>query len=148
MATHSSVIAWRIPGTGEPGELPSVGSHRVGDDWSDLAAAAPRIFFTISTSQWWTVHLPIQGTWVWSPVQKASTCHQATKPVSRNYWAYVLEPTCCNYWNLGALRACVQWQKKPPQWEARALQLGSSPCPLQLEKAWVQQWRPSTLKQN
>ena len=32
MATHSSVLAWRIPGTGEPGELPSMGSHRVGHD--------------------------------------------------------------------------------------------------------------------
>ena len=40
MATHSSVLAWRIPGTGEPGGLPSLGSHRVGHDWSDLAAAA------------------------------------------------------------------------------------------------------------
>ena len=37
MATHSSVLAWRIPGTGEPGGLPSLGSHRVGHDWSDLA---------------------------------------------------------------------------------------------------------------
>ena len=40
MATHSSVLAWRIPGTGEPGGLPSVGSRRVGHDLSDLAAAA------------------------------------------------------------------------------------------------------------
>ena len=40
MATHSSVLAWRIPGTGEPGGLPSMGSHRVGHDWGDLAAAA------------------------------------------------------------------------------------------------------------
>ena len=40
MATHSSVLAWRIPGTGEAGGLPSLGSHRVGHDWSDLAAAA------------------------------------------------------------------------------------------------------------
>ena len=39
MATHSSVLAWRIPGTGEPGGLPSMGWHRVGHDWSDLAAA-------------------------------------------------------------------------------------------------------------
>ena len=39
MATHSSVPAWRIPGTGEPGGLLSMGSHRVGHDWSDLAAA-------------------------------------------------------------------------------------------------------------
>ena len=40
MATHSSVLAWRIPGTGKPDGLPSVGLHRVGHDWSDLAAAA------------------------------------------------------------------------------------------------------------
>ena len=40
MATHSSVLAWRIPGTGEPGGLPSMGSHRVRHDWSDIAAAA------------------------------------------------------------------------------------------------------------
>jgi len=39
MATHSSVLAWRISGTGKPGGLPSLGSHRVGHDWSDLAAA-------------------------------------------------------------------------------------------------------------
>ena len=39
MATHSRVVAWRIPGTGEPGGLLSMGSHRVGHDWSDLAAA-------------------------------------------------------------------------------------------------------------
>ena len=40
MATHSSVLSWRIPGTAGPGGLPSMGSHRVGHDWSDLAAAA------------------------------------------------------------------------------------------------------------
>jgi len=54
MATHSSVLAWRIPGTEEPGWRPSVGSHRVGCDWSDLAAAAvaewgPIIYISISS---------------------------------------------------------------------------------------------------
>ena len=54
MATHSIVLAWRIPGTGEPGGLPSRGSHRVRHDWSDLAAAAAaampdnRIFWVCS----------------------------------------------------------------------------------------------------
>ena len=55
MATHSSVLAWRVPRTAEPGGLPSMGSHRVGHDWSDLAAAAAfhyiymyHIFFTLS----------------------------------------------------------------------------------------------------
>ena len=47
MATHSSVLAWRIPGTVEPGGLPSVGSHRVGHDWSDLAAAVACLL------SWW-----------------------------------------------------------------------------------------------
>ena len=40
MATHSSVLAWRVPGMGEPGGLPSMGSHRVRHNRSDLAAAA------------------------------------------------------------------------------------------------------------
>ena len=43
MATHSSVLAWRISGTGDPGGLQSMGSHRVGHDWSDLAAAAAAV---------------------------------------------------------------------------------------------------------
>ena len=44
MAAQSSVLAWRIPGTGEPGGLPSMGLHRVGHDWSDIAAAAADYF--------------------------------------------------------------------------------------------------------
>ena len=52
MATHSSVLAWRILGTGEPGGLPSMGSHRVGHDWSDLAAAA-------------AVWKALTGGWIW-----------------------------------------------------------------------------------
>ena len=40
MATHPIVLAWRIPGMGEPGGLPCMGSHRVEHDWSDLAVAA------------------------------------------------------------------------------------------------------------
>ena len=44
MATHSSTLAWRIPGTGEPGGLPSMGLHRVRHDCSDLAAAAAALF--------------------------------------------------------------------------------------------------------
>ena len=50
MATHSSVLAWRIPGMGEPGRLPSMGSHRVRHDWSDLAVAAA---YTISELSCW-----------------------------------------------------------------------------------------------
>ena len=53
MATYSSVLAWRIPGTGEPGGLPSMGSHRVGHDWSDLAAAADHPYLLLGS--WWSV---------------------------------------------------------------------------------------------
>ena len=45
--THSSILAWWIPGTGEPCGLPSMGLHRVGHDWSDLAAAAARIYLCL-----------------------------------------------------------------------------------------------------
>ena len=48
MATHSSVLAWRIPGTGEPSGLPPMESHRVGHHWSDLAAAAAAVL-----RSWW-----------------------------------------------------------------------------------------------
>ena len=56
MAAHSSVLAWRILGTAEPGGLPSMGSHRIGRDWSDAAAAAapaPKCFGTCSSSYVW-----------------------------------------------------------------------------------------------
>ena len=66
MATYSSVLAWRIPGTGQPGGLPTVGSHRVGHNWSDLAAAAAAILHCVYVPQlsypficWWTSRLPI-----------------------------------------------------------------------------------------
>ena len=44
MTTHSSILAWRIPGTGEPDGLPSLRSHRVGHNWSNLAASAACFF--------------------------------------------------------------------------------------------------------
>ena len=66
MATHSSVLAWRIPETEEPSGLPSMGSHRVGHDWSDLAAAAECFSAATVTAQQvhsWTLfsafHSPI-----------------------------------------------------------------------------------------
>ena len=49
MATHSSVLAWRIPGTGKPGGLPFTGLQRVGHNWSDLAAAAATLYYVVFT---------------------------------------------------------------------------------------------------
>ena len=54
MATHSSSLAWRIPGTGEPSGLLSMGLHRVGHDWSDLAAAASSNSFRVHVGNLWS----------------------------------------------------------------------------------------------
>ena len=62
MATHSSVLAWRIPGMGEPGGLPSMGSHRVGHDWSNLAAAAACI---------WPIR---EGHLIWNHIKVVCIC--------------------------------------------------------------------------
>ena len=54
MATHSSVLTWRIPGTAEPGGLPSMGSHRFRHDWSNLEAAAAAEAVVLSSLTWET----------------------------------------------------------------------------------------------
>ena len=63
MATHSSVLTWRIPGTAEPGGLPSMGSHRVRHNWSDLAAAAAD-FYSLKTKKIAAWRLALCG-WLW-----------------------------------------------------------------------------------
>ena len=72
MATHSSVLAWRIPGAGETGGLPSMGPQRVWHDWSDLAAAAAAYPFTETAlkSHWWLscqiqLRLSLQTLGIW-----------------------------------------------------------------------------------
>ena len=89
IATHSSVLAWRIPETEEPGGLPSMGSHRVGHDWSDLAAAAAAELLLLwgfpggASSK--RIHLPMQEMWeikIWSldwkhPLEKEMATHSS-----------------------------------------------------------------------
>ena len=82
METHPSVLAWRIPGTGEPGGLPSMGSHRVGHDWSDLAVAAgwsgyPPCAFLLTLLSW--------------------PCQQQERPGSRGAGT----TSCLGTWDLG-----------------------------------------------
>ena len=72
MAPHSSTLAWRIPGTGEPGGPLSVGSHRVGHDWSDLAGAAAACPALIS-------HL-LLAPWPHWLLSVSHTCHFFTHP--------------------------------------------------------------------
>ena len=57
MAAHSTVPAWRIPGMGEPGGLLSMGSHRVGHNWSNLAAAAVQIYLIKVSIKTWAKEL-------------------------------------------------------------------------------------------
>ena len=66
MATHSSVLAWRIPGTGEPGGLPSLGSHRVGHDLHDLAAAAAAIFHCMDMLHVVYIFISSRAFWLFS----------------------------------------------------------------------------------
>ena len=75
MATHSSILAWRIPGMGEPRGLPSMGSHRVGRDWGDLAAAAAGYVYT-TTSLLSNDKLFVSWLrqYTYSPVNKSSCC--------------------------------------------------------------------------
>ena len=66
MATHSSVLAWRIPGTGEPGGLPSLGSHRVGHDLHVLAAAAAAIFHCMDMLHVVYIFISSRAFWLFS----------------------------------------------------------------------------------
>ena len=79
------------------------------------------------------IHLAMQGTLVWPLVAEDPTYCRATKPVSHNYWPHMP-------------RACAWQQEKPPQWKAHAPQLERSFHSQQLEKACVQQQRPSKAK--
>ena len=106
---------------------------------------------------WWLsgkkIFLPVQEDMGSVPSLEDSTCHGATKPVCHNYWACALEPGSHNYWaHIPELlkpkcpRARAPQQEKSLQWGAHTLQLESSPRSLQLEKACMQQQRPSTAK--
>ena len=77
MATHSSVLAWRIPGAAEPGGLPSMGSHRVRHDWSELAAAAGIILeFSL---------VPFSRSVVPEPLQSQHSSPPCPSPTPRAY---------------------------------------------------------------
>ena len=89
------------------------------------------VLWTSLLVQWLRICLQIQRTWVWTLIQKIPP---ATGKLSQ---PQLLLPL---------FRAHTPQQEKPPQWEARTLQLESNPYSLQLEKAWKQQPRPSAAK--
>ena len=88
-ATHSRVLAWRIPGMVEPGGLPSMGSHRVRHDWSDLAAAAAAPEFR-GGAQWTTTE------------EVKPETHLAKGGVGTHH-VYLLSLTHCSSLNLGVI---------------------------------------------
>jgi len=150
MATHSSVLAWRIPGTGEPGGLLSLGSHRVGHDWSDLAATGENLAdlgfddeFLDMMWKVWSMGFP-GGAVDKNPLANSGDLGYITYPRrshTPHYWACALESRHWNYWAhaLQVLkpaypRAHALQQEKSLQLEAFAMQLESTPLSLQLEK--------------
>ena len=96
MATHSSILAWRIPGTVEPGGLPSMGWHRVGHDWSDLtatAAASPSpVMFSAFTCKRVDLALFLR----WQEPTSLKVYHKYIK--LWNLTRHTL-PKCIHFWN-------------------------------------------------
>ena len=82
MAAHSSVLAWRIPGTEEPGGLPSMGSHRVRRDWSDIAAAAA---WTVTMKQQLYFNLRIRKQLIGQDIKKVPFYSQQGHGTSRHH---------------------------------------------------------------
>ena len=83
MATHSGVLAWRIPGMGEPGKLPSMGSHRVGHDWSDLAGLH-RIIQLQLLQRYWLGHR-LGLLWYWMVALETNRDHSVTFEIASKY---------------------------------------------------------------
>ena len=100
MATHSSILAWRIPGIGEPGGLPSMGSHRVGLNRRDLAAAAftfiKRLFSSSSLSAIRVESSAYLGLLIFSPGILIPACESSSPASYVMYSAYKLNKQCDN----------------------------------------------------
>ena len=103
MATHSSVLAWRIPETEEPGRRPFMGSHRVGHDLSNLAAAASQGFPGGSTGKESTYDAGDPG---WIPGSGRSPAEGIGYPLQYS-WASLLaqlvKKSACNVGDLGLI---------------------------------------------
>ena len=100
MATHFNVLAWRILGTGDPGGLPPVGSHRVGHDWSDLAIAVAWRLYHILRKDW---------CWSWNSNTLTTWCEKLT---------HLKKPWCWERLKAGKgdNRGWDGWIASPTQW--------------------------------
>ena len=104
MATHSSVLAWRIPGMGEPGGLPSMGSHRVGHDWSDLAAAAAAAGF----NRTWTENFQMFS---WVEKRQTNQRSNCQHPLDHRKTKRIPENICFCFTSYGKTFECVDHNK-------------------------------------
>ena len=108
MTTHSSVLAWRIPGTEEPGGLPSMGSHRVRHDWSDSAAAAAAAAAARDLAgdgfSWNSLHrdlseIRIRGAWRKPCLYYYCEIHPTgCHPVPKGIWFFSSYSSCFNHY--------------------------------------------------
>ena len=128
MATHSSVLAWRIPWMEKPGRLPSMGSHGVGHDWSNLAAAALKamVFPVVYGCESWTVNLTAEelmflncgggeDSWESLGLQEDPTSPSWRRSILGVYWRDL-----CWSWNSNILATWCEEQthgKRPWCWE-------------------------------
>ena len=122
MATYSSVLAWRIPGTGKPGGLPSLESHRVGHNWSDLAAAA-----------WLLWSLNVWHPWSKTPKRRLSTLGRNALEIEEKDVFRLREFK----WLLFEI-----WHFKNQFWNTRPFNIGFE-CRLQNLKILFNLWLPS-----
>ena len=127
MATHSSVLAWRIPGMAEPGGLLSMGSHRVGHNWSDLAAAAAAGVLSYIVLGQMTAKATTRL--IWAPCQFPGKKKNTAFPISQ-----ILE--ICHWGFCLRLASLVAQRVKhlPTTWETRVWSLGRED-PLEKEMA-------------
>ena len=138
MVTYSSVLAWKIPGTAEPSGLRSLGLHRVGHDWSDLASAATRCFRSHHKNwlQWGLCFLHN-----WKPFSKV--CLVLWKGVSLRTQAPVGSSHVCNGTDvLGGPEFGHPWldsKDKAKQLSATALEPGLS-CMSSSLSLWLISW--------
>ena len=111
MATHSSVLAWRIPGTGEPGGMPSMGLHRVGHYWCDLAAAAAADSGGQRRLKWCSLWVAKSWTQLrnWTKTMNSSECRMNL--IEGSGWGTRV-PVADSFWYLAKLIQFVKFKNK------------------------------------
>ena len=97
MATHSSVLAWRIPVTGEPGGLPSMGLHRVRHDWSDLLNSNSSFVLFFFELTIYYVYISMLLSTFWFIVSWNCLLHRTESPSVKRWNQCLAEASSCFY---------------------------------------------------